>query len=95
MIEHLAAIMVMAMVCLSIAAVRHTHEQVVVPARLNALAEQAGLNMVRIHQATAATSSSVVLGHQQFKTRISGNWVEVQCGVPKKTWRFQTGVHVD
>ena len=95
MIEHLAAILVMSMVCLSIAAVRQTHQQVVVPARLNALAQQAGLNMVRIHQATAVTTGSVVLGQHKFTTRISGDWVEVQCRVPDKKWRFQTGVHAD
>ncbi|WDF81875.1 hypothetical protein PQ472_08040 [Lacticaseibacillus pabuli] len=95
MIEHIAAIMVMSMVCLSIAAVQHTHQQLVVPARLNALAKQAGLNMVRLNRANAATRSEVILGRQHFNARIAGSWVEVRCDASDKKWRFSTSVHDD
>lgn len=91
MVEHLAAIVVIALAVSSIVVVGRYHEQKVAPARMAAFAQQAGLNAIRVAAANGATHTEEYFGNVVFKTRVHGEKVEVTCGA--KTWHFAAGIH--
>lgn len=95
MVEHLAAIIVIALCCVTVATVANVHSEMVLPQRLDALAERVALNMVRINRADGRMSTAQQMGKQQFSARIVGQKVEVTCDGSDKKWRYAVGLHDD
>ncbi|WP_155286112.1 hypothetical protein [Lacticaseibacillus zhaodongensis] len=95
MVEHLAAIVVVALSCVTVATVASVHSQMVMPARMDALAQQVALNMVRINQAGGGTRTVERMGSHEFTARIVDRNVEVSSDASSQKWRYTARVHDD
>lgn len=93
MVEHLAAIVVIALAVSTVVMISRYHSELVEPARLDALAQQAALNAARMQHADGTTATVEHLGAYQFKTQVQGQEVTVKLEALHKTWHYQAGVH--
>lgn len=93
LVEHVAALMVMAMVCTSLVTLQQVHRKTVLPAQLDALAQQVALNLLREHEANGKVSGTTMMAGQQFKAHLVPGKIEVYGH--GQTWRYKTRIHVD
>lgn len=93
MVEHLAAIVVIALAVSTVVMIGRYHSELVEPARLDALAQQAALNAARVQLADGTSQTEEHLGAYRFQTKVHGQEVEVSLDAVHKKWHFATGVH--
>jgi hypothetical protein len=93
MVEHLAAIVVITLAVSTVVMISRYHSELVEPARLDALAQQAALNAVRVQRADGTMQTNEHLGAYHFVTQVHGQEVDVKLVARHKKWRFSTGVH--
>lgn len=93
MVEHLAALLVMALVCTSLTTIHQVHERLVQPAALDALAQRVALNLIRENAADGRRLQQYQMVGMTFTARLANGKVAVQYG--NRTWRYKVSVHSD
>ncbi|KRM88340.1 hypothetical protein FD19_GL000634 [Lacticaseibacillus thailandensis DSM 22698 = JCM 13996] len=92
--EHVAAIMVIAVCALMLAVVAQTHREFVLQPRDNAMASRAAINCVRAHAASGKSEESSQLGVAHYTaTILNDHQVRVQKNGTATTWTYTYGLH--